>query len=78
MYAVNIDNISDVDEPSMSYSTDFLENINLEDFSEKVLQFLSIKSRKYYLMMKNGVKIKNVELNYLLEEIKTILLKKNN
>lgn len=74
MYTVNIENISDVDEPSMSYSVNFLENIDEEEFSEKILQYLNIKSRKYYLMMKNGVKIKNIELNYLLDEIKRVLL----
>lgn len=73
MHTINIDNVCDVEEPSMSYETDFLQNIDLEEVQSLLLENLDIKSRKYFIKMQNGIKVSTSELSYLTEKIKEVL-----
>jgi LDH2 family malate/lactate/ureidoglycolate dehydrogenase len=73
MHTINIDNVCDVEEPSMSYEIDFVDNINIDETQKILLDNLDIKARKYFIKMQNGIKITSSEYAYLTEKIKEVL-----
>lgn len=74
MHTINIDNVSDVEEDSMSYSKDFLDEIRNTEIHNVLLKSLSTKNRKFYLMLLNNCNIKSQDLECLKEEIAQILI----
>lgn len=73
MHTINIDNVCDVEEPSMSYDIDFIEDIDMDETKRLLLDNLDIKARKYFIKMENGIKIPSSEFTYLTEKIREIL-----
>lgn len=72
IHPTNIDNVEDVYEQNMSYSIDFVQDIQNSETDKKLLNELDTKARKYYLIFKGGTKLRAYQYRYLLEDIKRI------
>ncbi len=70
---VHIDNIVDNNETRMCYNQDLTADLFNTDLHKKILDELSFRSRKFYIMFLNNCSVKRSDLDFMRAEIEEIV-----